>query len=52
MAGASAEDDMGRAGEGAVALICTDARRVKLSADMLNISGYAEGFSGEERCAC
>jgi hypothetical protein len=42
MAGASAEDDMGRAGGGAVLLICRDARR---------ISGYAEELNGEERGA-
>jgi hypothetical protein len=43
MAGASAEGDMGRAGGGAVLLICRDARL---------ISGYVEVLIGEARGAC
>jgi hypothetical protein len=52
MADASAEDDMDEAGGGAVAVICIDARRGKLSADRFDTSGYAEEFIGEERCWC
>lgn len=50
MADASAEDDRDEAGVGAVAVICIDARRGKLSPDRFDNSGYAEEFIGEERC--